>query len=259
MDLGIAGKHAIVCGASAGLGFAIAETLAREGVKLFIAARNRERLEQAAAKIAADTGGEVHPVVADVGSEEGRDALLAACRDPDILVNNAGGPPTGDFRDWPREEWIKALDMNMLAPILLMRAAIDGMIARRYGRIINVTSIMVKQPAAYLGLSNGARAGLTGFVGGLARDVAQHNVTINNLLPGRFDTDRLKMTQQHLAATGGNTLDAVRSEAIGRIPAGRFGDPREFGAMCAYLCSVQASFITGQNILLDGGEYPGLL
>ena len=181
MDLGIAGRSAIVCGASAGLGRGVASALAREGVTVFIAARDEERLRQAAGEIAKECGGTVHSIASDVTTDAGRDALLAACPSPDILINNAGGPPPGDFRTWSREDWIKAIDANMLSAIMLIRSTIDGMIARRFGRIVNITSHMVKQPVGILGLSNGARSGLTGFVGGLARDVARHNVTVNNM------------------------------------------------------------------------------
>ena len=198
-------------------------------------------------------------MVADVTTDEGRAAVLAACPDPDILINNAAGPPPGDFRDWSRDDWMAAIDANMLAAIFLIKATLDGMIARRFGRIVNITSQMVKQPAAILGLSNGARAGLTGFVGGLAREVARHNVTLNNVLPGQFDTDRLRALQRKSAETSSRDLESVREQARRQIPAGRFGEPEEFGAACAFLCSAQAGYITGQNILLDGGQFPGLL
>ena len=192
MDLGIKGRKAIVCGASAGLGRATATALAREGVSVVIAARDEGRVRQAATDIAAETGGEVTAVAADVTTEAGRTALLAACQAPDILINNAGGPPPGDFRTWTRDDWLKAIDGNMLSAIFLIQATLDGMIARKFGRVVNITSHMVKAPASILGLSNGARAGLTGFVGGLSREVARHNVTLNSVLPGQFDTDRLK-------------------------------------------------------------------
>lgn len=259
MDLGITGKSAIICGASAGLGRGVASALAREGVTVFVAARDRKRLENAAHDIAKETDGDVRAVAADVTIDEGRAALLAACPEPDILINNAGGPPPGDFRTWSREDWIKALDANMLSAIMLIKASIDGMIARRFGRIVNITSHMVKQPAAILGLSNGARSGLTGFVGGLAREVARHNVTINNVLPGQFDTDRLKSNHAKFAAAQNMDIEQFRDRAKSQIPARRFGDPTEFGAMCAFLCSTHAGYITGANILLDGGQYPGLL
>lgn len=194
---------------------------------------------------------------ADVTSAEGRRTLLAACSDPDILVTNAGGPPPGDFRNWSREDWIKALDANMLAPIELMKATVDAMIARRFGRIINITSHAVKQPIDMLGLSNGARAGLTGFVAGLARRTVEHNVTINNLLPGTFDTDRLKSNIAALAKRLGREPDATARHLRDSNPAKRFGTIEEFGAACAFLCSQQAGYINGQNLLLDGGAYPG--
>ena len=259
MDLGIAGKSAIVCGGSAGLGRGAATAFAREGVTVYVAARDEERLGKAVSEIAKETSGVVHGVVADVTIDVGRDAILAACPEPDILINNAGGPPPGDFRTWSREDWIKALDANMLSAIMLIRSTIDGMIARRFGRIVNITSHMVKQPVGILGLSNGARSGLTGFVGGLARDVARHNVTVNNMLPGQFDTDRLRSNHARFAAVQKLDIEQYRDRAMSQIPARRFGEPAEFGAMCAFLCSAQGGFITGQNILLDGGQYPGLL
>jgi 3-oxoacyl-[acyl-carrier protein] reductase len=257
VDLGIKGRKAIVCGASAGLGRATATALAREGVSLVIAARTEERLRQAAEEIAGETGAEVRAVAADVTTEAGRAALLAACPDPDILINNAGGPPPGDFRSWSREDWLKAIDANMLSAIFLIQATIDGMIERKFGRVVSITSHMVKAPAAILGLSNGARAGLTGFIGGLSRDVARHNVTLNNVLPGQFDTDRLRSNHERFAQ--GGDVEAFRDRARSQIPARRFGDPAEFGDACAFLCGARAGFITGQNILLDGGQFPGLL
>ena len=259
MDLKIAGRTAIVCGASAGLGRGTARALALNGVEVIIAARSRDRLEEAARSIGEEAGRPVRSVVADVTTEEGRLALLKVCPSPDIVINNAGGPPTGDFREWDRETWIKALDASMLSAIFLIKATIDGMIKRRWGRIINITSSMVKAPSAVLGLSNGARAGLTGFVGGLARDVAGHGVTINSVLPGQFDTDRLRSIHQRAAQTSGRDFDTVRSAAIRNVPAGRLGQPDEFGAVCAFLCSEHAGYITGQNFLLDGGQFPGLL
>ena len=259
MDLGIAGKTAIVCGGSAGLGRGTATALAKDGVIVYIAARDKDRLETAAREIVSETSGKVYAVQADVTTDGGRDVLLAACPNPDIVINNAGGPPPGDFRSWSREDWIKALDANMLSAIMLIKATIDGMIERRFGRIVNITSHMVKQPVGILGLSNGARAGLTGFVGGLARDVARHNVTVNSVLPGQFDTERLRSNHAKFAAAQKIELEKFRDNARAQIPARRFGDPAEFGAMCAFLCSEQAGYITGQNILLDGGQFPGLL
>jgi 3-oxoacyl-[acyl-carrier protein] reductase len=259
MDLGIAGRKAIVCGGSAGLGRGTATALARDGVVVYISARDVERLNAAARDIASETGGTLHAVPADVTTDEGRSALLAACPEPDILVNNAGGPPPGDFRSWSREDWIKAIDANMLSAIMLIKATIDGMIERRFGRIVNITSHMVKQPVGILGLSNGARSGLTGFAGGLARDVARYNVTVNNVLPGQFDTDRLRSNHAKFAAAQKLDYEKFREQAKAQIPARRFGEPDEFGAMCAFLCGAQAGYITGQNILLDGGQFPGLL
>jgi len=227
-----------------------------------IVARGREALAATAAELEKvsphGTGGTaIAFVAADITTAEGRAAALAACPQPDILVNNAGGPPPGDFRNWTREDWIAALDANMLTPIELIKATVDGMIARRFGRIVNITSGAVKAPIDVLGLSNGARAGLTGFVAGLARKTVKHNVTINNLLPGFFDTDRIRTVVGGQAKSRGVSYEEALAERIATIPAGRIGDPEEFGAACAYLCSAQAGFITGQNLLLDGGAYPG--
>ena len=259
MDLGITGRKAIVGGASAGLGRATAAALANDGVEVWMVARGAEKLDAAVAEIRATSGATIHAVAADMTTEAGRETVLAACPQPDILINNAGGPPTGDFRDWDRDTWIKALDSNMLSAIFLIKATLDGMIERKFGRVVNITSHMVKSPAAVLGLSNGARAGLTGFIGGLSRDVAVHNVTMNNVLPGQFDTDRLRSNHERIAAAAGRDLEAYRASARKGIPAGRFGDPDEFGAMCAFLCSAKAGYITGQNLMLDGGQFPGLL
>jgi len=259
MDLRIEGRQAIVCGASSGLGRAVATSLAREGVDLVIAARTEERLMEAAGQIAEETGAKVRPIVADVTTEEGRAALLAACPEPDILINNAGGPPPGDFRAWTREVWLKALDANMLSAIFLIQATMDGMIARKFGRVVNITSHMVKQPTAMLGLSNGARAGLTGFVAGLSREVVSHNVTLNNVLPGQFDTARIRSIAQTFANTSGIEVETQRARMRGQIPAGRFGDPTELADLCAFLCGSRAGFITGQSILMDGGQFPGLI
>jgi 3-oxoacyl-[acyl-carrier protein] reductase len=256
MDLGIGGRRALVCAASKGLGHACAIALAREGVAVTIVARGAEALERTAAEMRA-AGAEVVTVAADITTADGRAAALAACPDPDILVNNAGGPPPGDFRDWSREDWLKALDANMLTPIELIKATVDGMIGRRFGRIVNITSGAVKAPIDVLGLSNGARSGLTGFVAGLARKTVQHNVTINNLLPGFFATDRMQAVIGGQAKARGIAYEAALAERVATIPAGRVGDPAEFGAACAWLCSAQAGYITGQNWLLDGGAYPG--
>ncbi|WP_233238886.1 SDR family oxidoreductase [Bordetella sp. LUAb4] len=258
MDLGLAGKTALVCASSKGLGRACAVSLAREGVNLVMSARGVEALEEAAAAIRAETGVQVTTVAADVATAEGRARLLAACPRPDILVNNAGGPKPGDFRDWSRDDWIAALDANMLAPIELIRATVDGMIERRFGRIVNITSAAVKMPIETLGLSNGARSGLTGFVAGLARQVVAHNVTINNLLPGPFETDRLLNTIK-AAASASQTTEQLLEARRQRNPAKRFGDPAEFGDACAFLCGARAGFITGQNLVMDGGAYPGTM
>ena len=257
MDLGIAGRRAIVCGASKGLGRACARALAAAGVDVVIVARGAEALEAAAAAVRAETGAPVTAVAADVTTKEGRAAVLAARPDPDILVNNAGGPPPGDFRDWAEVDWHRAVEANMVAPIMLAKAVVDTMAARGFGRIVNITSGAVKAPIAQLGLSNGARSGLTGFMAGLARQMAGRGVTINNLLPGQFATDRLASLFEAESARQGITREAAAARAAAAIPAGRLGDPDEFGAVCAFLCSTSAGFLVGQNILLDGGKYPG--
>ena len=257
MDLGIKGRKALVCAASKGLGRGCAQALADAGCDVTILARTAADVERTAKDIGARAGRAVAWVACDGTAAEGRKAALAACPSPDILVNNAGGPPPGDFRDWTRDDWIRALDANMLTPIELVKATIDGMVERRFGRIVNITSSAVKAPIDILGLSNGARTGLTGFVAGLARKVAKHNVTINNLLPGPFDTDRLAANLATRAKAAGTSLDAMRTQAMAANPAGRFGTIDEFGAACAFLCSVHAGYIVGQNLLLDGGQYPG--
>ncbi|MBC7214756.1 MAG: SDR family oxidoreductase [Burkholderiaceae bacterium] len=274
MDLGIAGKWALVCGASKGLGFGCAQALVREGVNVVINARNAETLQQAVAKLIAasqdisSASGQngLKPVVlavaADITTPEGRAAVFSAPggpgRDFDIVVTNAGGPPPGDFRDWERADWLRAIDANMLTPIELIKATVDGMAARGFGRIVNITSSAVKAPMNVLGLSNGARSGLTGFVAGLARSkIAAQGVTINNLLPGKFATERLGITLEAMAQAAGVSGQEMRRQQQAQIPAGRFGTPEEFGAICAFLCSVQAGYLTGQNILPDGGAYPG--
>ncbi|MDQ2148392.1 SDR family oxidoreductase [Alcaligenaceae bacterium C4P045] len=259
MDLGIKGKRALVCASSKGLGRACAVSLAREGVDLVMVARGAEALEAAAEAIRIESGVTVTAIAADVTTREGREKVLAACPDPDILVTNAGGPKPGDFREWSRDDWIAAIDANMLTPIELIRATVDTMIARKFGRIVNITSAAVKMPIEILGLSNGARAGLTGFVAGLARQTVAHNVTINNLLPGPFETDRLRQTAAKTAENTGKSIDDVMAARLSGIPAGRYGDPAEFGDACAFLCSAQAGFMTGQNLVLDGGIYPGTL
>jgi 3-oxoacyl-[acyl-carrier protein] reductase len=262
MDMGIKGCWALVCAASKGLGRGCAEALAAEGVNLVITARGAEALEATAAQMRERfLGVSVRTVAGDIATPEGRAAALAAAPQVDILVNNAGGPPPGDFRDWDREAWLKALDANMLTPIELIKATVDGMAGRGYGRIVNITSAAVKAPIDILGLSNGARSGLTGFVAGLARQprIASRNVTINALLPGPFDTDRLRTTMAGAAAKAGKPIEALMDERRALNPTRRFGTPAEFGAACAFLCSVHAGYITGQNILLDGGAYPGTL
>ena len=257
MDLGIRGKTALVCAASKGLGKGCAMALAREGVNLVITARGAEALQVTSQEIQKTYGVKVVPVSGDITTAEGRDAALKACPSPDILVNNAGGPPPGDFREWDREAWIKALDANMITPILLIRAVVDAMVARKFGRVVNITSAAVKAPIAELGLSNGARTGLTGFIAGVSRTTARHNVTVNNLLPGPFETDRLRSNLEFNARKTGKTAAELRKLRTDANPAGRFGTIEEFGDACAYLCSAQAGFITGQNLLMDGGQYPG--
>jgi len=264
MDLGLNGKWALVCGASKGLGFGCAQALVQEGVNVVIVARNAAPLSEAQAKLQAmNPRVHVRSVAADITTEEGRAMAFAAPGGPgsafDIVVTNAGGPPPGDFRNWSREDWVSAVDANMLTPIELIKATVDQMAQRGFGRIVNITSSSVKAPIDNLGLSNGARSGLTGFVAGLARTekLAGKNVTINNLLPGAFDTDRIRQTMQGAVQKTGKTMDEVRAMRVATIPAGRFGTPEEFGQACAYLCSQQASYITGQNILIDGGSYKG--
>ncbi|AEB86062.1 SDR family oxidoreductase [Alicycliphilus denitrificans] len=274
MDLGIAGKWALVCGASKGLGRGCAEALVREGVNLVVNARNADELQRTATCLMAEGAAaagvrgqnsskpQVLVVAADITTPEGRAAAFGVAGGPgrgfDIVVTNAGGPPPGDFRGWNRDAWISAVDANMLTPIELIRATVDGMAGRGYGRIVNITSSAVKAPIDILGLSNGARSGLTGFVAGVARSaIAARGVTLNNLLPGKFDTDRLAGTIDAAAAKAGRSVDDVRRAQQAAIPAGRYGTPQEFGAICAFLCSVHAGYITGQNILADGGAYPG--
>ncbi len=259
MDLGLKGRKAIVCAGSKGLGKGCAAALAAEGVALTINARGAEALEATAAELRARYGVMVTAVAADVTTAEGRAKLLAACPDPDILINNAGGPPPGDFREWDEAAWHKAVEANMVTPIMLIKATIDGMIGRKFGRIVNITSGAVKAPIPNLGLSNGARAGLTGFVAGLSRQVAKHNVTINGLLPGPFETDRLRANFIVAAKASGQPVEQVTEARRKANPAERFGTAEEFGAACAFLCSVHAGYIVGQNILLDGGAFPGTM
>jgi len=261
MDLGIKGKKAIVCASSKGLGKGCALSLAREGVDVTICARTEETLEAAADEIRAQGGvgggGAVTAVACDITTEDGQKAVLTACPEPDILINNAGGPPPGDFRDWDRDTWIAALDANMLTAIFLIKATVDGMIERRFGRIVNITSSAVKAPIEILGLSNGARSGLTGFVAGLARKTVAANVTINNILPGPFDTERMHANIKVNADKAGIPVEEMTKQKAAANPAGRFGDPNEFGELCAFVCSAQAGYITGQNLLIDGGGFPG--
>lgn len=257
MDFGIGGRWAVVCAASKGLGLGCAQALAGEGVHLVVNARGEAALEAAAADLRNRHGVEVRAVAADITTAEGRAAVLAACPQVDILVNNAGGPPPGDFRDFSRDDWVAAVDANMITPIELIKAVLDPMMTRGFGRIVNITSSSVKAPLPALGLSNGARAGLTGFVAGLARQCAHRGVTINNLLPGAFDTDRLRGNFAAQARRSGRPADDVVAERLATIPAGRFGTAEEFGQTCAWLCSRQAGYLTGQNVLIDGGAYPG--
>lgn len=259
MDLGLKGRKAIVCAGSKGLGKGCAAALAAEGVEIVVNGRGVEALEATAAELRAKYGVKVTAVAADVTTAEGRAKLLAACPDPDILINNAGGPPAGDFREWDEAAWHKAVEGNMITPIMLIKATIDGMIARKFGRIVNITSGAVKAPIAQLGLSNGARTGLTGFVAGLSRQVAKHNVTINGLLPGPFETDRLRSLFSAASKTSGQPIEQVAEARRKANPAERFGTAEEFGAACAFLCSVHAGYIVGQNILLDGGAFPGTM
>lgn len=258
MDLQIKGKWALVCGASRGLGLGCAEALVREGVHVLIVARREAVLAEAAQALRALGSAQVLACAADITTEAGRAQVFALRKDFDIVVTNAGGPPSGNFRDWGREDWIRAVEANMLTPIELIKATVDGMAARGFGRIINITSGAVKSPIEALGLSNGARSGLTGFVAGLARSgIAAQGVTVNNLLPGAFDTDRLQSLFATTAGKTSQTVDAVAAQRRKSIPAQRFGQPQEFGAACAFLCSPLAGYITGQNILVDGGAFGG--
>lgn len=259
MDLGIRGKKAIVCAASKGLGRGCAESLAANGVDLVINSRTAEVLEATAKDIREAYGVSVTTVPCDITTAEGRALVLAACPEPDILVNNAGGPPPGDFRDWDIEAWNKAVNANMITPIELIRQTVDGMGKRGFGRVVNITSSAVKAPIAELGLSNGARTGLTGFCAGTARAIAATGVTINSILPGRFYTDRLKGNIAFQAEKQGISEAEMGEKLASSIPAKRFGDSHEFGELCAFICSVQAGYITGQNLLIDGGNFPGTL
>jgi 3-oxoacyl-[acyl-carrier protein] reductase len=255
MDLGIHGKKAIVCGSSRGLGRGCALALAENGVSVVINGRDRSALERTAEEIARATGSSVIPVAADIGTKDGQAALLAACPEPDILVNNNGGPPFRDFRELDRESIIAGVSMNMITPIALIQKVIDHMTAQRFGRIVNITSITVKMPVPGLDLSSAARAGLTAFLAGAARTVADKNVTINNILPGYFDTERLREGFAATAKRTGASQDVIAAEWAQSVPAKRFGTPEEFGKACAFLCSAHAGYITGQSLLLDGGRY----
>lgn len=259
MDLGIKGRKAIVCAASKGLGRGCAEALARDGVDLVICARNAETLSVTAREIAEATGVSVTPIACDITSEAGRALVLEACPSPDILVNNAGGPPPGDFKDFALGDWRQAVENNMITPIALIHATVYGMMDRGFGRIVNITSASVKNPIPTLELSNGARCGLTGGIASLARKVAKSNVTINGVLPGLHDTDRIRQTLEGRAKSEGITTEQAAEKVGETIPAGRMGVAGDFGAVCAFLCSDQAGFITGQNIMVDGGGFNGTL
>lgn len=259
MDLGIAGKRALVCASSKGLGKGCALALASEGVHVTLNGRTAETLEATAEQARALGAGEIRTVCCDITTEEGRAEALSVAGPLDILVNNAGGPPPGDFRDWGREDWLSALNANMLTPIELIKATIDGMGERGFGRIVNITSSSVKSPIPTLGLSNGARAGLTGFVAGVARQMAAKGVTINGILPGPFDTDRLRSGVRYIAEQAGLDFEQEFEKRKKTNPAGRYGSPEEFGALCAFLCSVHGGYINGQNIVIDGGGFPGTL
>lgn len=257
MDLGIAGRRALVFGGSRGMGRACALQLARAGVNVCIAARTEGPLAEAAQAIGEDSGTSVQWVCADITTEAGRDAALVACAQPDILVNNADGFPPGNFRDWRRDDWHTALDAMMLGPIEMIRRTVDGMMERRFGRVVNIVSRSVKAPQAELGLSNGARSGLVGFVAGLARQTVRHNVTLNNLLPGPFATDAQRRHVEHLAQASGTPFETLWAQRQQGNPARRFGEPEEIGAWCAFVASAHAGFMTGQSLLIDGGDYPG--
>ena len=255
LDFGIAGKKAVVCASSKGLGFGCADALAATGVNLVMCARTAETLASAAQSIRDRHGVSVDEVACDITTEEGRAAVLNAAGHVDILVNNAGGPPPGDFRDWTRETWIAALDANMIAAFDLIKAVVDPMIEHKFGRIVNITSGSVKSPIPQLGLSNGARAALTGFCAGLSRQVARHNVTVNGLLPGQFNTDRIEMLIANMAKVENKSPADIRAMLENRNPTGRLGEIGEFGFACAWMCSAHSGYLTGQNILIDGGSF----
>ena len=257
MDLGISGKHALIFGGSRGMGRACAQQLSQEGVHVVIAARTEATLAQAASEIGNLTGTPVKYVVADITTEQGRNAALAACPAPDIILNNADGPTPSDFRDLTVEDWHRALDSMMLGPIEMIRLTVDGMIERGFGRIVSIVSRSVKTPQGELCLSNGARSGLVGFTAGLARQTVRHGVTVNNILPGVFATDAQRRHIHGMLPDSDRTFDQLWEERGKNNPAGRYGQPEEVGALCAFLCSAHAGYITGQNILIDGGSYPG--
>ncbi|MCO1656223.1 SDR family oxidoreductase [Pseudonocardia humida] len=259
MDLGLTGRTAVVCASTRGLGRACATELARAGCTVVVNGRTAATVDEVAAEIAAATGARTVPVAADLDTPEGQDRLLGAVEQVDILVNNNGGPPLRDFREIDHDALMAGVTANMATPIRLVQGVVDGMVERRFGRIVNITSGSVKSPIAGLDLSSGARAGLTGFLAGVARSVAHANVTINFLLPGAFDTDRLRSAQARGAREQGVSIEEAAERARARIPARRFGEPAEFGAACAFLCSAQAGFITGQSLLIDGGSFPGVL
>ena len=259
MDLGLNGKWAIVCASSRGLGKACAASLVREGCNVVLNGRTLEDLQAAQEELAALGGGKVEIACGDINTDSGRDTLLAACPQPDILVNNNEGPPPGNYQQWDEAAWQVALQANMLAPVLLIRAVVDGMRERRFGRIVNITSAMVKTPHPAMGLSTAARSGLTAFSKGLSKEVAADNVTINNLLPERFDTDRQAQMAELVSQLKGISLEEARAEQRASIAANRLGEPHEFGDACAFLCSAQAGYISGQNLQLDGGSYAGLV
>jgi len=259
MDLALKGRKAIVCAASKGLGRGCAEKLAEAGVDLTICARTKDALDATAGDIRASSGVQVTTVACDITSEAGRAAILEACPQPDILINNAGGPPPGDFKDFSLDDWRAAVEGNMITPISLIHSTVYGMMDRGFGRIINITSYSVKNPIASLELSNGARAGLTGAIAVLARKAVANNVTINGLLPGPFDTDRLRGTSQKMSENSGRGFDEIHKERMQGVPARRFGTAEEFGAMAAFLCSQYGGYMTGQNFVMDGGSYPGTL
>ena len=257
MDMGLNGKTAIVCASSRSVGKGCAMALAAEGVNLIINGRNKEVLNETATEIKKKFNVTVEQFCADITKLENQNSLIELCSKPDILINNAGGPPPGDFRDWDREDWTNACVANMFTPIELIKAFVDGMVNRKFGRIINITSSSVKAPIDVLGLSNGARSGLTGFVAGIARKTVISNVTINNILPGPFDTDRLRGNFKFASEKTGKTVEEISAARAAENPSGRFGTPDEFGAACAFLCSIHSGYITGQNLLIDGGAYPG--